>query len=139
MWRSCAIECVAPSVRHASCASDATKRSLDAAFIGHEISSGTVAQRRRAARAQATRATNFTKEIRAIATHQYLTCVDLKNCYPIILTDMFPDIAELKYYVDHRDEVLAETMRHYGVSRDAAKQLYLRLSFKGTRSAWRSD
>ena len=85
-------------------------------LIGHGL-----AQRRRAARAQATRATNFTKEIRAIATHQYLTCVDLKNCYPTILTDMFPDIAELKYYDDHRDEVLAETMRHYGVSRDAAK------------------
>ena len=83
--------------------------------------------------------TSFTKDIRAIATHQYLTCVDLKNCYPTILMHMYPDILELKHYVDHRDEVLAETMQHYGVSRDAAKQLYLRLSFKGTRNRWRSD
>ena len=83
--------------------------------------------------------TNFTKEFRAIATHEYLTCIDLKNCYPTILTHMFPDICELKYYVDHRDEVLTETMRHYGVSRDAAKQLYLRLSFKGTCDMWRSE
>ena len=83
--------------------------------------------------------TSFTRDIRAIATHQYLTCVDLKNCYPTILMHMYPDILSLKYYVDHRDEVLAKTMRHYDVSRDAAKQLYLRLSFKGTRNKWRSD
>ena len=83
--------------------------------------------------------TNLTKEIRAVATHQYLTCIDLKNCYPTILTYMFSDIRELKNYVGHRDEVLTETMRHYGVSRDAAKQLYLRLSFKGACDAWRSE
>ena len=83
--------------------------------------------------------TSFTKDIRAIATHQYPTCVDHKNCYPTILMHMFPDILELKYYADRRDEVPAETMRHCGVFRDAAKQQYLRLSFKGTRSKWRSD
>ena len=49
--------------------------------------------------------TSFTKDIRAIATHQYPTCVDLKNCYPTILMHMFPDILELKYYADRRDEV----------------------------------
>ena len=60
--------------------------------------------------------TSFTRDIRAIATHQYLTCVDPKYCYPTILMHMYPGILSLKYYVDHRDKVLAETMRHYGVS-----------------------
>ena len=50
--------------------------------------------------------TSFTRDIRAIATHQYLACVDLKNCYPTILIHMYPDILPLKYSPIQKWELL---------------------------------
>lgn len=79
----------------------------------------------------------LTKEYRAIATLDYATCVDLSNCYPTILAWMYPAIAELQDYVNHRDDILKATMEHYDVNRDAAKDLYLRLQNNGGTDAWK--
>ena len=83
--------------------------------------------------------TKLNTELRAVASYSCLTPVDITNYYPVLLSDMFPETEALKQYAEARDLILKDTMDHYSADRDAAKQLYIRLSFKGHLAAWRAE
>ena len=82
--------------------------------------------------------TKLAKDIQAIAVADYLSCVELKNCYPCILSAIF-DVAALASYVNTRESILRQTAHFYGVCHDDADALYLRLSLKDTLVAWEVD
>ena len=46
------------------------------------------------------------------------------------------DVKYLKEYVDNRDEHLKQVMNHYGVNRDSAKKLFIKLMYFGSFNTW---
>ena len=69
--------------------------------------------------------------------------IDIKNCHPQILKQICEQnnipINYLKQYVDNRAEILKETQNVYKVSRDDAKNLFIRLAYFGTFDSWIND
>lgn len=63
-----------------------------------------------------------------IAKERYID-IDVKNCHPVVLLkicdDYGIDASSVKYYVDNREECLAEIVKIFGWSRDEAKQRML--------------
>ena len=85
----------------------------------------------------------FEKDVRnALAQGLYFD-VDMKNAHPTILTHVCKErewnCDAMKYYVDHRDDLLNEVMEHCTVSRALAKQLFLQLMFGGTFDSWQTQ
>ena len=69
--------------------------------------------------------------------------IDIENCHPQILKQICEQnnipINYLKQYVDNRAEILKETQNVYKVSRDDAKNLFIRLAYFGTFDNWIND
>ena len=66
--------------------------------------------------------------------------IDIENCHPQILKQICEKnnipINYLKQYVDNRTEILKETQDIYKVSRDDAKNLFIRLAYFGVFDNW---
>jgi hypothetical protein len=68
--------------------------------------------------------------------------IDIVCCHPNLMVQLCEKHAvpirceTLREYINGREEILAEHSRHYGVSRDDAKQLFNILTFGGTLKTW---
>ena len=83
------------------------------------------------------------REARAHLASAYYRDVDIVNCHPSILAqrleiDSIP-CPLLNDYVDRRDECINEVMQACRVSRDIAKNLFIRLLFLGSIEGWHRD
>ncbi len=65
--------------------------------------------------------------------------VDQENCYPRAQLARHPCKPVLARYVAERKEILAEVQTACGVSRGAAKELFLRLMFGGSVDTWQRE
>jgi len=87
---------------------------------------------------------NLCREIRGtIAADAGLIDIDVCNAHPTILAQLC-DRFNIKYkylkkYVNDRDQCIAHVMKHYKVNRDQAKQLFIRLIYGGSYTAWYRD
>ena len=86
---------------------------------------------------------SFRREIRhTIAKEKYVD-IDVFNCHPSLLyqicvkNNVFPP--NLKRYIDERDVILQEVMNEYNVSREDAKDLFIRLLFFGSFDKWAKE
>jgi len=74
-----------------------------------------------------------------LAKHKYVD-IDIENCHYIIILQICKmnniNVKYIDRYVNKRDEKIAEVMNVYGVSRDSAKQLFIRLLYLGSFSKW---
>ena len=75
---------------------------------------------------------------RLVADNKYVE-VDLGNAHPTILMHFFPEKDSLRMYIENRSEILSQVVERCGVSEADAKELFIRLVFGGSISAWRSD
>eukprot|EP00397_Hematodinium_sp_SG-2012_P000287 GEMP01000287.1.p1 GENE.GEMP01000287.1~~GEMP01000287.1.p1 ORF type:complete len:2027 (-),score=434.72 GEMP01000287.1:1517-7597(-) len=93
---------------------------------------------------------SVTRECRAAASGSLLCDIDISNCYPVLITQMVDKcmrsagkpllkIPTLRQYITAREDLLATVTCRYGVPRDAAKNLFLRLLYGGTISSWRDE
>jgi hypothetical protein len=68
--------------------------------------------------------------------------IDIVCCHPNLMVQLCEKHAvpirceTLREYINGREEILAEQSRHYGVSRDDAKQLFNILTFGGSLKTW---
>jgi hypothetical protein len=83
------------------------------------------------------------REIRhTLAKNNYVD-LDIVNCHPVILyqicvkNQIFP--IHLKRYVEQRDDVLNDVMNKYNVTKDEAKNLFIRLMYFGSFNKWAED
>ena len=72
------------------------------------------------------------------------TALDFANCHPNIMHQALAasgkaGFSKLAEYCADRDRVLQEVMDTYGVDRDAAKRLFIRLLYLGSFEAWAKD
>jgi hypothetical protein len=69
--------------------------------------------------------------------------IDMVNCHATILQQLCKsnNIAtpELDKYINNREELLAEVVNDYTVSRDQAKNLFIILLFYGTFATWKKE
>lgn len=84
--------------------------------------------------------TCFRKVIRnSLIDGIYYDC-DMKNAQPEILRNLCDSntipCPMIRKYCDDRENVLLEVQNQYGVNRDDAKQLFIRLCFFGTFAGW---
>ena len=83
------------------------------------------------------------REIRHTLAGQHYYDIDMENAHPVILQQIaFNEGVECKYltaYVQHREELLADIMDTYQVSRDQAKKLIIRICYGGEFSSWCQD
>jgi phage/plasmid-associated DNA primase len=83
------------------------------------------------------------REVRnALINGLYYDC-DLKNAQPCIIRNLcvsnkIPCPIIIRY-CDNRQEVLLEVQKEYGVNRDQAKELFIRMCFFGTFDGWSMD
>ncbi len=92
---------------------------------------------------------DFSKRVRHTLSHNELDqCIyhdiDVRNCHPVLLLQLceqhgFTDMSHLRQYVNEREECLQSVMSSCGVSRNAAKELFLRLLYGGKSAAWARD
>ena len=77
-----------------------------------------------------------------LAKDEYVD-VDIDNAHPVILMQLCEknkiECEYLTKYVNNRKKYLQEVMDTYGVDRDQAKQLFIRLAYFGTFEAWKDD
>lgn len=80
------------------------------------------------------------REIRHTLAKGKFIDIDIENCHPVLLLQICQKnnivCKYLKKYVENRDEILLEIMEIYGVSRDEAKKLFIRLMYFGTFENW---
>ena len=73
--------------------------------------------------------------LRAVAQYERVVPVDIVSCHPTILATPHEVVAvppeALCEYVEDREPKLSAVMQHYGVDREAAKHLFLMLTFGG--------
>ena len=68
--------------------------------------------------------------------------IDITCCHPNLMVQLCEKHAipirceTLREYINGREDILAEHSRHYGVSRDDAKQLFNILTFGGSLKTW---
>ena len=83
------------------------------------------------------------REVRALLAAKHYLDVDFVNCHPVILEQQlgFHSIPcpLLTRYISGRDACLTEVSDACGVSRDDAKNLFIRLVFLGGVGSWISD
>ena len=69
--------------------------------------------------------------------------IDIENCHPVLLEQICKnnniDCPQLSNYCLRRDECLKLFTDEYGVSRDTAKDLFIRLLYFGTFNSWLKD
>lgn len=87
--------------------------------------------------------TSFQKKIRNTLIRDIYYDFDLCNAHPAIVKNLcapnnIPCDAICKY-IDDREEVLAQVTNAYGVSRNSAKKLMLRLCFFGSVEEWKRE
>ena len=75
---------------------------------------------------------------RLVADNKYVE-VDLGNAHPTILFHFFPEKESLRLCIDGRRELLSEVVDSCRVSEGDAKELFIRLVYGGSISAWRTD
>ena len=83
------------------------------------------------------------REIRAHLAAKFYWDVDIVNCQPTLMSQVLErhDIAAplLRKYVDQRQACLDDVVAACGVSRDAAKNLFIRLLYFGRVNSWLHD
>lgn len=83
------------------------------------------------------------REARAVLASAYYWDVDMANCQPWLLEQKLGQYKipcpSLSRYVAHRDACILEVMTGCGVSRDEAKNLFIRLVFMGSVQGWLRD
>ena len=88
---------------------------------------------------------NIRREIRHTLAKHFLVDIDVKNCHPVILSQILKhnnldSIATcLNKYIENRDDYLQQVSKHYGVTKDDAKVLFIRLLYCGGVKNWRTD
>jgi hypothetical protein len=84
---------------------------------------------------------SFSRRVRNTIAGELYWDLDIKCCQPTIVQAIAAKYGwscpALTDYIAHRDERLGEVMRHYGVVRDTAKELFNRELFLGGIRAWR--
>ena len=82
---------------------------------------------------------------RAAAQYERVDCLDLVNCHPSIVAQI-PAIKQdpsllraVEGYLNNREQHIQDVMYNYGVSRDAAKELFIRLLNSGSVARWKED
>jgi hypothetical protein len=84
------------------------------------------------------------KEIRhTLAKNEYVD-LDIVNCHPVILHQLciknkINFAKSLKRYVEDRDSILSLVMNKYNVSKDDAKNLFIRLMYFGKFENWADE
>ena len=80
------------------------------------------------------------KEIRHTLTHGIYVDIDIENCHPVLLMLIIESngiaCKYLRRYVENREEALTQIMTIYDVTREASKQLFIRLLYGGSFDAW---
>lgn len=77
--------------------------------------------------------------------NDYYIDIDMSNAHPSILYNIAKinnneDMTTyLSYYINNRNDVLKQVMEHHKITRDKAKQLFLRLMFGGSYDYFLSD
>lgn len=83
------------------------------------------------------------REVRAALAAKYYWDVDFANCQPAILKQRLEKAGiacvNLARYVNSRAECLKEVQETCKVDRDAAKQLFLRITYGGSAVSWMKD
>ena len=83
------------------------------------------------------------REVRAVLAGQFYWDVDMVNCQPSLLRQKFEEMGIqcplLDKYVQQRDQCLQEIVEFCGVTRDEAKNLFIRLVYYGSTSAWYAE
>jgi len=86
---------------------------------------------------------SFRKKIRHTIAKDYYIDIDVVNCHPVILLQICKrnniKTDYLEKYVLNRDHYLNLVIDTYNVSRDQAKNLFIRLLYFGSISTWLSD
>ena len=82
-------------------------------------------------------------EIRGTIFSKNYKDIDIVNCHPNIYYQIAKVLKVkcpvLKRYVENRDQILEEVQNHYSVSRDTAKELFIRLLYLGGFQSWAKD
>ena len=81
--------------------------------------------------------TNLSRQFRKAAQHGKVLALDIANCNYVITSDQFPENEFQKEYVENRERYIKAAMDHYGLTRELAKDLFLRLLFLGTEEKFR--
>lgn len=76
------------------------------------------------------------RKYREAAQHNMVRNLDLVNCHPTILHEMYPHKVHLKKYVEDRKTCLAAVMSSYKVSKSEAKDLYRAVLYGGREETW---
>ena len=83
---------------------------------------------------------NMQRAVRARLARDYYVDWDMQNAHPTILLQVCQahqvPCARLAHYVAEREQCLTEVQQHYGVARDSAKTLFLRMIFLGGFRGW---
>lgn len=83
------------------------------------------------------------REIRHTLARNYYYDVDIVNAHPVILSQICQanniDCKYLNDYITNRAKHLKDVMEGYGVSRDSAKNLFIRLLYFGEFENWLKD
>jgi hypothetical protein len=78
---------------------------------------------------------SMAKRIRAILTHRLLYDLDIVNCFPTVLSQIFRynkiPCDALDAYVRDRDSILKQLTKNSTMTRDKAKNLFLRMTHGG--------
>ena len=82
-------------------------------------------------------------ELRSWLLYDQWTALDIANCHPTIVYQTLSthgiELKSLQRYCENRNPCLEAVRKTYGVDRDAAKLLYIRLLYGGTFEAWCKD
>lgn len=83
------------------------------------------------------------REVRNLLVSKNYIDIDFVNCHPVILAQLLHShqisCPHLTHYNNHRESCLSEVVDACGISRDVAKQLFIRLSYLGSQEAWVLD
>jgi hypothetical protein len=82
-------------------------------------------------------------KVRNLIAGEYYWDLDMVNAQPTLMRQIAAgkgwSSPLLNQYCAGRDAILADTQAHYGVDRDTAKELYIRLLYGGGEKNWRLD
>lgn len=86
---------------------------------------------------------NLSKKIRHTITDNYYSDIDIRCSSQTVLLQIAKQLGceheTLERYVNHRDEMLGEVTRIFGVDKDVSKELFIRVGFGGNPKQWCKD
>ena len=86
---------------------------------------------------------NFRKEIRHTLTKNIYTDIDIKNCHFVILFNLLESnkikCKYLKKYINERDDILNKMIIYFLITKDEAKELFIKLLYFGSFKKWVDD